>query len=334
MKKQLLNLSACAVFIALASIALAVPLTQPVSTLEIPFANTGVITIDGVAEAAYSAEQSTVAFNVTGSTGDDADFTFTFQVAFNPQYLFLFAKVLDDFDNSIPYTTSDTPHEYDNVEVFINLDTVGLVTTYDTNTIQLRVCRGLTDSIQSPGRAAQVEYQLYFENTADGWLAEVAIPWTCVLGSGQVREDMMDYLDAIHGFDMSGADSDIIGLGGRDCQTAWDSDDPEMPDATEDLAWNNRTMFGIVTLAAVADDFVWGPSSIEPTVESNISVYPNPAVNSINFDIEGLQTVEIYSITGVQVMVVESTGQVDISDLNSGLYVARIGNHSVRFVKE
>ncbi len=332
MKKQLLNLSACAVFIALANFAFAVPHHAPISTMEIPYANTGVITIDGIAEAAYSASEATVAFNVTGSTGDDADYTMSFQAAFNPQYLYILFTVLDEFDNPPEYTTDGTPHEYDNVEVFLSLDTVGTTVAYDSNTIQLRFSSGL-DSVQQRGNAAEEEYDLHFEKTASGFIIEVAIPWTCVLSTAQVREDMEDYLEAIHGFDVSGGDSDVIGLGGRDCQVAWDSDDPEMPDATEDLAWNDRTMFGIVSLATVTD-WVWPPSSIEPTVESNISVYPNPAVNSINFDIEGLQTVEIYSITGVQVMVVESTGQVDISDLNSGLYVARIGNHSVRFVKE
>ena len=245
MKKQLLNLSACAVLLALASIAFADPLVPPVRVLEIPYAGQSGITIDGAADAVYSAVQSTDAFNSTGSTGADADYTFSFKVAYNTYFLYIYGEILDDYDNSLEYTTDDNQWTYDCIEIFINLDTVSLSPAYDTNTIQLRINRGI-DSIQSPGRATQEEYIHHWENTATGWLFETAIPWTCVLGNGQVPEDMQDYLDAVHGFDVSGTDSDTPGPDWRDCQTAWDPDDPD--DFTEDSAWNDRTVFGIVTL--------------------------------------------------------------------------------------
>ena len=333
MKKQLLNLSACAVFLALASIAFADPLVTPVRTLEVPFDDA--IVIDGIADDGYSAVQSTVAFNTEGSTGADADFTFSFQVAFDPQYLYIYGEILDDYDNSLEYTNTANQWMYDNIEIFLNLDTVESMTAaYDSNTNQLRINRGI-DSIQSPGRATQEEWDHHWENTASGWLFETAVPWTAVLSDAQVDRDMDAYLDLIHGFDMSGADSDSDNDTERTCQTAWDSDDPDDPgDTTEDNAWNNRLVFGIITLEYSAVPENWWPTAIETPTEGNINAYPNPAFNTITFDIEGLQTVEIFSVTGVQVMVVESTGTVDISDLNSGLYVARIGNNSVRFVKE
>jgi len=339
MKKQLLNLSACAVLLAIAASTFALPLVPPVRDIEIPYAGqVGDITIDGTADAAYSADQSTDVFNPTGWT-NAADYTFSFKVAWNPMYLYVIGTVADDFDNSLTYTTDANPWEYDNCEIFLSLDTTDSETATssgyggDTNCVQLRINRGI-DSIQTPGRATQEEYVHHWENTATGWMFETAVPWTSVLGDGQVKEDMLEYIDAISGFDMSGADSDELGAGHRDCQTAWDNDDPSDPaDRTEDNAWTNRMVFGIMTLGGDATDFIF-PSSVEPTVDNNISVYPNPAVNSINLDIDGLQTVEIFSITGVQVMVVETTGIVDISNLNSGLYVARVGNSSVRFVKE
>jgi len=338
MKKLVLYSSICAVLLALAAFSFATPLVQPVRTLEIPYDYFGEIVIDGVADAAYSAEQSTEAFNATGSTGADADFTFSFRVAFNPMYLYFIGTILDDFDNGPEYTTIDSIWEYDNVEVFISLDTTGSTnpTTNgygdDSNCVQLRFNRGLTDSIQTPGRAAQEEYELYFENTASGWLIEAAIPWTVALGEGQIKEDFMDYLESIHGFDVLGNDSDEPGAGHLDCQTAWDMDDPDDPaDRTEDSAWTNRSVFGIMTLAD-ASDWIW--VGLAERMKNTILVYPNPAGNSINFGIEGLSTICIYSLTGIKLMEVETTGEVDISSLKNGMYLAEYKNSFVKFIKE
>jgi hypothetical protein len=331
MKKQLLNLSMVALFLAVGATVFAVHF-PPIQTMEIPAAADG-ITIDGDDDAGYSELQTTAWFAGEGSTGDDADFTGTFKVAYDPTYLYIWFEILDDYDNSLTYTTDANQWTYDNVEVFLDLDTIGSGATpaYDTNTIQLRFNRGLTDSVQTPGRATQEQYIYHFENTASGWIHEVAIPWTCVLGSAQGASAMEDYLGLVHGFDVSCADSDTDGPDERDCQTAWDMDGA---DGTEDNAWNNRTVFGIVTL----QDNDWGdwnyPTSVESHSANVVNAYPNPATNEITFDVEGLNTVEIYSITGVQVMVVETTGTVDISSLNSGLYIARIGENVAQFVVE
>jgi hypothetical protein len=67
---------------------------------------------------------------------------------------------------------------------------------------------------------------------------------------------------------------------------------------------------------------------------SDPKVYPNPANTSLTFGIEGLQPYEIYSINGTRILEGETTGTVDISFLKSGLYLAQIGNESVKFVKE
>ena len=117
MKKHLLYVSTCAIFLALTASSFATPLVQPVRTIEIPFVQFSDITIDGYADAYYSPEQTTTAFNTTGSTGNDADYTFSFKVAFNPIYLFMIGTILDDYDNSVSYTTTPNAWEYDNVEV-------------------------------------------------------------------------------------------------------------------------------------------------------------------------------------------------------------------------
>ncbi len=195
----------------------------------------------------------------------------------------------------------------------------------------MRINRGI-DSIQSPGRAAQEEYIHYWKDTDSRWLIETAIPWKAVLTEGQLPEDIIEYLDCINGFDVSGADSDTLGPNHRDCQTAWDMDEPNDPnDRTEDNAWTNRSVFGIMT-------FGYGycpPSGIDVTLTDNISYYPNPASNSIYFKLDRPSTIKIYTLTGVKVMEVQTTSNVDISNLKRGMYLVEInGEDIVKFIKE
>jgi hypothetical protein len=327
MKKQLLNLSLAAMFVAISGVIMAAPMTAPVRSLEIQPTN-ATITLDGVAdEEAYSATQSTTAFNVTGSTGADPDFTTTFNVCYDYSALYLVVTTLDDYACEAPYTTSTNQWTWDNVEIFLSIDTTGTVTAYDTMTTQLRINRGISDSAQSPGRAAQEDWHIYQENTADGWILEAAIPWTAVLQTGALAEDIEAYIaPVVNGFDVSGADNDTDGPDARDCQVAWDDDDPAMPDATEDLAWNNRTMFGIMTL-------VPGISVNNPTLET-IGLYPNPATGTINLDLESATTVEIYNVAGVMVKSVLTSKVVDVNDLASGLYMVRTSNGMAKFMKQ
>ncbi len=347
MKRLLLNFCVCVVFLAFAAFSFAAPLVQPVRTIEIPFTGgyDDGINIDGTTDTGYCPEQTTIAFNTTGSTGADADFTFSFRVAFNPMYFYIIGTILDDFDNSVPYTTTPNAREYDNVEIYLSLDTTNSTNPTssgygdDSNCIQLRINRGI-DSIQTPGRATTDMYIHYWENTATGWMFETAIPWKCVLGSGQSKDDICDYLDARHGFDVMGSDSDIPGPGHLDCQTAWDMDDPSDPeDRTEDDAWTNRAVFGIFTFGEF-DDSWWcdpwyHPYEIENVyTQGRIPIYPNPVCNTIHFQVEGLHTIKIYSLAGVKLIEVETTGEVDISGLKSGMYLSECDKGFVKFIKE
>ncbi len=329
MKKQLLNLSLVAMLLAITGVIMAAPMTAPVRSLEIPGVPVGtVMTMDGVAdEACYSAEQSTTAFNVTGSTGADADFTGTFKVCYNLERLYICWTILDDYACEIPSTGTANPWTWDNVEVFLSLDTVGTTVAYDTNTIQLRFNRGILDSAQTPGRADQSEYagNVYYENTANGWILEVGIPWTAVLSDAQLPEDFEAYVTTVSGFDISCADNDTDGPDQRDCQTAWDDDDPAMPDATEDLAWNNRTMFGIMT---------FGPIGIHDNPVETIGLRPNPAADIITLDLNEMTNVEIYNIAGVKVSETFTKDIVNVSDLASGMYMIRTNKGIAKFMKQ
>jgi hypothetical protein len=330
MKKILLQFSLFCTLLTVSGIALATPHTPPVRTLYIQATNT-VISMDGVADADYSAVQSTTAFNVTGSTGADADYTLTFQVCYNYQKLFLVAKILDDYASAIEYTTDPDPWTRDCIEVFLSLDTTGTTATYDSNTIQLRFNRGIQDSAQTPGRAAQEDYQVYSEEVADGWVLEVGIPWTAVLQTGVIDPGRaMSEIVAncvVNGFDVSGVDNDTDGPDAIDCQTAWDDDDPVMPDTTEDLARNNRTMFGVMTLD---NDCRSGVPDVPANYTNNQPqfLFPNPATGTVQLkDIEPASIVAIYNLSGIKVLEkgpLNSEDYIDISGLEAGIYLARI----------
>ena len=338
MKKHLLYLITCAIFLALRASSFATPFVQPVRTLEIPFVGDSYddeIILDGTVDAAYSPEQTTEAFNMTGSTGADDDFTFTFRVTFDVLYLYLYCEIHDDFDNSVSYTTTPYAGEYDNVEIFISLDTTGTTAAYDTNTIQLRINRGI-DSIQLPGRSTTDRYIHHWENTATGWLFETAIPWKAVLADSQEPYDVLNYLTTVNGFEVHGNDSDELGPGHLDCQTAWDMDDPDdEADRTEAGAGSDRTLFGVFTFE-LCDDCSAPPwNKVELASGNRISLYPNPSGNLIHFSVDDLSTVAVYTLTGIKVIETKTTGEMDISNLKSGMYLAEInGDSFVKFIKE
>jgi hypothetical protein len=331
MKKQLLNLGFIAMGLALLmGSAIATPI-QPYRTLFVPAAygpDRSAPELDGNVDDVYSAEQSTdwMYPNQQPAYGGPTDFTAVFHLCYDLDYLYCVAIITDDVEEDYDWTLS-SPWMFDNVEFFLQLDTNTTYTAYDALTEQMRVCRNL-DSVETAGNLGRAAWGYYMEPvTGTGWITEVAIPWATAADDAILPEDITVYIADAIGFDFSGADSDNTDadptVGNRDYQTAWDLDGQ---DGTEDQAWQNVTTFGYITFEI--------PLGIDPVMDNTVRAYPNPAGNSIIFEITGMENVDIYNITGTKVMSQLTTGMVDISSLKSGIYVARIGNDSVRFVKE
>jgi PKD repeat protein len=81
-----------------------------------------------------------------------------------------------------------------------------------------------------------------------------------------------------------------------------------------------------------------GPTGINDIKNSNIKIYPNPTNNIIN--IEGLNknennTIQIFDVQGKLVITKNITekGTIDLSELNKGVYVIKIGEVAQRIVK-
>lgn len=221
----------------------------PVRTMSIP-PTTDKIVFDGIDnESSYGQAQTMTVFNSAGYTGEE-DFSGYFKVCWDTRFLYFFANITDDVNHSLPNYEGASSWMFDNIEIYLDIDTAGTWDYYTDYTVQLRYDRGW-NMVLWPGRAKAGDYfcQLIDKADSSGWILETAIPWTCVLPTGSLPEDINEFLKKPIGFDVAFSDSDgsdpINGM--RDVMSAWDSDGPDdNMDMTEDNAWNNRKVFGIV----------------------------------------------------------------------------------------
>ena len=342
MKKQLLNLCLIGAALMFLGTAFAQNLEHPADTLDAPPARYAIpvrtmeipstldddMTVDGFDdEAAYGAEQSTLLFNDTG-WDSEADFTAVFKVAWSATYIYFFMEITDDVAHEA--ADGDNTWEFDNMEMFVDVDTAWTESQWTNGADpvpvdikQFRVNRGAL-GITEFGLTDPADGWLLVEGTngSSGWSFECAMPWTAVMASGDLPEDI--HTKGI-GFDVSGADSDGSDpgpSGARDVQTSWDTELADNPDN----AWFHRNVFGLVNLMGL-------PDAINEVTTESVQAYPNPATDVINLNLDGLTTLTIYNVVGAQVMVVESTGQVDISSLQSGVYFISDNVTTIQFTK-
>ncbi|PKR80013.1 hypothetical protein CW751_12375 [Brumimicrobium salinarum] len=73
------------------------------------------------------------------------------------------------------------------------------------------------------------------------------------------------------------------------------------------------------------------------SLTKTINVYPNPATNVVNFKVDGLENgkIVINSITGQEVVntTISNSKQVDVSNLNNGVYIYTVSNVNGEVVK-
>ena len=302
------------------------PFVTPVRTMDIP-ATTEFMLIDGFdREDCWSEKQEVVLFERTGWE-DESDLSGYFRTSWDLEYLYFYANISDDYDHS--YVLSGNSWEFDCIEFYIDLDTIHEYSSYDVNTIQLRFNRGL-DSLLFTGRAESsdpVMYHTHNKPGGDGWIVEAAIPWVCALPAGSMPEDIHSYVNNAMGFDITFSDSDNSDgdptMGNRDAMAAWDSDDPDTPgDLTEDLAWQNTHVLGIIHLLGSPVDPEPNPPlrsevSIEPVRETYIDYVPS---NSIVID--GEVEDEGYG-EEIGMVAFETDGWYDDSDLGGYFQVAQ-----------
>ena len=111
----------------------------------------------------------------------------------------------------------------------------------------------------------------------------------------------------------------IIGVGGeRFIFPDYGIADP--PPGGELLCFNNGTDFYPSQLAC---------ETVLPVHESSIStidIYPNPATNNIHIDLPEISLIQVFSSQGVEVLWTKNRDKIDLSNLDSGIYVVIVFN--------
>ncbi len=354
MKKQLLNLTFAAVIMFAATIAKA-QYAIPNMTLDFPAITAAVVVDADGSDASYSDFVTDLKIGkeagaaVPYADGAAPDFDVQFKTCWSANYLYVYVEVTDDIFE--PYLNGQANSwTWDNVEIFIDLDTNSTTNTYDErSTTQMRFCPGLetaagADSIvESSSRGDIGKFKSAWEKTPDGYHVELGIPWLTATTDTEI--DMVAKMDttAIIGWDIGIADADGDGTGtegGRNvaggAQMFWDldTDDPTLVLGTgnEDNAYQNRRVFGWVTLSGtpVDDPIVTGLKSVNNV--SSVLVYPNPAVDVLHVN-NYFGSATIYSVTGSVVMEVENVNEsINISNLSSGVYFIATEDVVTKFV--
>ena len=324
----------------------------PVKVADCP-AITAVPEMDGKDdEGFWSTEQTLTIFSLSSAadwTGE-SDYDITFKMAWGWSYFYIYVVIKDDVNHS--WNGADgNAYEFDNVEWFFQLDTHTVPTTYNDNTVQIRFNRGAAGFQSSTFRSGITEedFLWYAENTTDGWVLECAIPWTNVMPNGSLPEDIYDWIESGRpiGFDLSGGDSDgtdpLAGDRAGGTQTAWDADGVEgdTADGTEDLAWNNTSVFGYLCMfgRCIPDSIPDsdGPIPEDNTTASEIELFPNPVKDYLRMKSpQNHQKITIYSLTGELILESKKLNiPIDVSFIKPGLYIAVFDDtNAVKFVKE
>lgn len=308
---------------------------EPNQTLTVPYLTPE---IDGDADDGYSdfvpmKIGKRAGAGVAYEDGDAVDFNAQFKIAWDTAYLYLYVEVTDDVEESMPVGGANA-WTWDNMEIFIDLDTNSTTNTYNTaSTVQLRYNRGEV-GVESPGRSTAADWLTEQINEADGWIVELGIPWTSASAAG-VNPDMCVEAGDILGFDIAVADGDGDGTGtegGRNveggAQMFWDLD---APDATgnEDNAYQNRRVFGWITLGTTGAPCTVG---VEDQNVSVYGVYPNPSNGVVNFSNLDVKSFDIYNVLGARVTSVQVVNNLASVKLESGIYFAVIKNTTVKVV--
>ena len=112
--------------------------------------------------------------------------------------------------------------------------------------------------------------------------------------------------------------------GGRDGKLAWN--------ATADDAWQNPSLLGTGILADLLPDVV---TSLSHDKRGNIKVYPTNPENYIQVEgMNGSFEYRMLDARGIEVMKGSATGTINVSALNSGLYLLHLrDNHQEKTVR-
>lgn len=231
---------------------------------------------------------------ITPTVTDANDLSGTVKLLWDNTYLYALSTVVDD----AKYNDSQNSYEDDAIELYFDINNEKS-STYDANDVQYSF--GWNDgtvvgSLPSGRSTAGITYSVV--NTTNGYQIEARIPWTTLQGTPEIGK--------LIGFDFMINDDD--NGTGRDGKLSWN--------AGADEAWQDASLFGTAKLMDIEIITAYSETS-----GNMLTVYPNPARGAIN--IQGLINQADYVITdltGRTLQSGQSTGLINISMLDSGVY--------------
>ena len=115
------------------------------------------------------------------------------------------------------------------------------------------------------------------------------------------------------------------------------SDIKEYQKATITVRFNSNGKIVTKNMVVTTEE---APTSIEEVSQPTLKIYPNPAVNSIQINIDTPAKIEIYTSRGTMVRksTINPGESINVSDLSQGLYFIRIitggKTESLRMIKK
>lgn len=141
---------------------------------------------------------------------------------------------------------------------------------------------------------------------------KIAVPQTFYVGWRQIEDDRLNI-----GFDFN-----------------TDSQDKIFYSINNEISWLNSTFTGSLMMRPVVSSKMdYQLSTLELEEErKELVVYPNPFTNELKFSFVDEGTVELYSLDGRRMLVADWESSVDVSSLNSGMFIAVVLNKNKEMV--
>jgi len=264
------------------------------------------IDIDGIIDDAWedvNIEKMNAGITLVGSNINASDLSGYAKMLWDDTYLYVLADITDDSKRN----DSENNYEDDGVEIYIDINN-DKATSYGSNDFQYTF--GWNDGTivgVRPTGASNAGIIYSVADKANGYLIEARIPWTTLQGSPSAEQ--------LIGIDFMINDDDDGG--GRDGKLSWHS--------PTDEAYRDPSLFGTGKL--MEQDVITGTERFS---EENIKIFPNPASDELY--VTGLSKSFKFSILDYSGRVVsegQSTGKINLNELESGVYILRIqqGEH-------
>jgi hypothetical protein len=237
---------------------------------------------------------------------------------------FYVALVVEDATPSNDATAITNSYERDCSEILFSLDTVTLPAgAYKTGSWQVRIQREGETLIDGNSGAntwsvatltADPNFKYAAETSATEWIAELIFPFA-TLSAGMDPAWDAKYTR----FDIATADNTTGAAGGRTEQRYWYGHNG----LGDDHGWDNTAAMAICKLPTVG-----------VTTLNNVKAAAFVSNNVLNVkNVNGV--VSIYNIKGslVRSSVINGNGSIAIADLQSGMYIVKSNELSMKFVK-